>query len=487
LANITNHGPVGTTFTITGGDGNDAVELDNVLLASPASEFPHLVSVAGGPGRTDVWADRSTCSLAVTGTEAIVDLILGNTGPTTVTGGSLAAVTAINGSLDGNLLVQALRRDGVANLNSVGGLTMPHGSLLVRSAGSANLTVRSGAPLNVVGDTTVAAVTGDATVQVNDQFLTRRLAVTSLGGDSRYQQTETAAGQGLQTYPGAAVTVSAFKDAEFDQEGGSVDITGPLTVSGQTTGRLTQNGVSTTTTVAGPVRVAGGAAEAVLDIEGDAWTGKEATTVTSPGRAVVAATAGTAARFEQNVAVQGGSGVDTLVGSSSARFLKNLSVNLGAGGGQVNLGPGSTVGGALSVTGGTGADTVSLAGVTVTGSTRVVTGGGADTLTVDQGAAFGGTFYADLGAGADTIAIGQTTGASGPVTFSGKVTILAGAGNDNLRLGRAAAAGGDAHCRPAFVAAGNVIDGGSGINLFDDEAAAITGSVAPTHWTDPTP
>src|SRR4029079_10771236 len=99
-------------------------------------------------------------------------------------------------------------------------------------------------------------------------------------------------------------------------------------------GRVIQDGPDTVADVGGPVRVAGGTAEAVLDLEGNAWTGKGATAVTSPGRAVVGFGPATAARFEGNVAVQGGSGFDTLLAGDTVRFLKNLSVNLGAGGGQ---------------------------------------------------------------------------------------------------------------------------------------------------------
>ena len=132
-------------------------------------------------------------------------------------------------------------------------------------------------------------------------------------------------------------------------------------------------------------------------------------------------------------------------------------------------------------------DTIDLRAVTVTGNTVISTGGGNDSLTIDDGCAFTSTFTTDLGSGDDTIAIAQDTAQAAPVTFTGKATINTGAGADTLLLGLLA---GDANSRAVFVAAGSKIDGGTGINSFDDELGQFDGLILGTGilgWTDPTP
>ena len=55
------------------------------------------------------------------------------------------------------------------------------------------------------------------------------------------------------------------------------------------------------------------------------------------------------------------------------------------------------------------------------------------------------------------------------------------------RLGRLA---GDANSKAVFVAAGSKIDGGTGVDSFDDELGLFEGLVLGTGivgWTDPTP
>ena len=264
-----------------------------------------------------------------------------------------------------------------------------------------------------------------------------------------------------------------------------------MSLSGLTAAGVIQSGADTATTVQGPLRIIGGVSDARLEIAGNTWTGKAKTVINSTGRAVLNVAATTAGRLEDNVTVTGGAWLDNVTANGKTKFLKNLSIALGAGGGQVALEPGATIGGALTVTGGTGVDVVSLHGTTVGGATRIVTGGGTDTLDLDLGATFTGTFFADLGSGDDSISIAQSLGSLAPVTFSGLTKILAGFGNDTLLLGRSAATGGDVNSTATFQAAGNLIDGGAGVNLFDDEAAQVEfvgpATLATPHWTDPTP
>ena len=57
-------------------------------------------------------------------------------------------------------------------------------------------------------------------------------------------------------------------------------------------------------------------------------------------------------------------------------------------------------------------------------------------------------------------------------------------------LGASVAVGGDANSRVVFSGTGSLIDGGAGINSFDDERAQFTGlalGTSITNWTDPTP
>jgi hypothetical protein len=80
------------------------------------------------------------------------------------------------------------------------------------------------------------------------------------------------------------------------------------------------------------------------------------------------------------------------------------------------------------------------------------------------------------------------------VTFNGKATIQAGAGNDTLRLGLAPGSGGDANSKAVFSGTGNKIDGGAGFNTFDgltpgQSPSQYTGLSAGDflNWTDPNP
>ena len=482
--------------TIIAGDGRDEVHFRQASLGN--------LAIAGGPGLLRVDGMGGGLALNLSAAEVEFDWLGGSFGgfptaafPVTITGSSRAAVTVHEAGVFAPMTVQALRRDGVATVDVVGpGLQLlpspPTASLTVRSAGSASLIVRPGSEFFINGRVSVAAGHGDAEFRLDGgrAVVNGPMSVSSTGGNARIVQTGSSQ-LGLHRFehpdfgpfgPLPNLAVTAFKDAELNLAGGTAEFGGSLTVSGQTAGRLTQTGA--TATVTGSLRVAGGAAEAVLDVGGGSWIAKGTTTVTSPGRAVLDLTPTTTGRLEGNVLVQGGSGFDEISASAPTEFMKNLTVSLGAGGGRVDLAPGTTVGGSLTVTGGTGADEVSLRGVDVTGATRIVTGGGTDTLTVDLGATFDATFFADLGGGADTINIAQGLGTPGPVTFTGKATILGGTGGDILRLGQT---GADPNRRAVFGTAGSVIDGGAGVNLFDDEQAVFSGPVSIVHWTDPTP
>ena len=181
--------------------------------------------------------------------------------------------------------------------------------------------------------------------------------------------------------------------------------------------------------------------------------------------------------------------------SSNVGLGGSLTINAGAGNNDVTLGDAIAklaIGRNLAVTTTGGDDVVRLNGTMVTGTTTVKTGAGADLLDVIGSATFTGATTIDLGAGDDlwmaANGVGTTTG---PVTFTGKVSVKLGAGNDTLILGLAQppAAGGNANTVVAFSGStANKIDGGTGLNSFDDELAQFTGTVAIfPNITDPTP
>jgi len=216
-------------------------------------------------------------------------------------------------------------------------------------------------------------------------------------------------------------------------------------------------------------------------------------TVFGPAGAVVSFNAGAPSEVQGNVTVTGGRFIDHFGASFRLRIGGNLTINLAGEDNTVGMGGSGfpvEVGGKLTIRTGDGNDTISLRFVNILGATVITTGSGADTLNVENGANFAGTFFANLGNGDDLIALGQSAGAPRPVQFTAKATILAGAGNDTLQLGNSTITG-DANSLVQFVAAGNKIDGGLGLNWFDDETQQFevgpTGTLALIGWTDPTP
>ena len=288
-----------------------------------------------------------------------------------------------------------------------------------------------------------------------------------------------------------------------------------LDVTGSTLGGLTATGyavssILTDTTVTGNVLFKNGYSAALaargltarnvtmispnpsLDVDDDPVLVNTPTTIN--GNLTLTASAWTEVAFDTdtlsevkgNVTVKGGWFSDAFVTNEQFKVGKNLSLTLGGGDNLVVLGNGAgevTVGGNLTIKGGTGNDLVALDRVRVTGAAKVQTFGGVDELSIETGSTFLKTFTADLGSGDDTILIAQATGSPAPVTFAGKATIKAGTGNDFLLLGLDTdpANGGDANSRVAFNGAGSVVDGGAGLNLFDDFTAQFSG-VVPVNW-----
>ena len=127
---------------------------------------------------------------------------------------------------------------------------------------------------------------------------------------------------------------------------------------------------------------------------------------------------------------------------------------------------------------------ITLDRVHVKGPTSISTGGGSDNVVILSGSTLTGPTTIDLGSGGDALNIG-TAGLAGPVNFTGKLIAKLGAGNDSLALGRSGVA---LDGEVVFAASGNVIDGGAGHDLFDDEAGQFdAGALTGNSFDDPTP
>jgi large repetitive protein len=214
-------------------------------------------------------------------------------------------------------------------------------------------------------------------------------------------------------------------------------------------------------------------------------------TVVGPGGMAVDFSTGPLSQVNGNLTAVGGPFGGSFNAGNHLRVGGNLTLNMPGGENSVSIGGVDIpleVGKNLTIKSGTGNDAIALNFITVLGATLVTTGSGADILAIDQGANFTGTFSANLGSGDDLVAFAQSAGATQPVEFTGKVTVLCGTGNDTLQLGNIA---GDANSLVRFEAAGNKIDGGLALNWFDDETQQFgvspIGTLTLLGWTDPTP
>jgi hypothetical protein len=187
-----------------------------------------------------------------------------------------------------------------------------------------------------------------------------------------------------------------------------------------------------------------------------------------------------------NITVKGGWYSDLFETNAQFKANKNLTLTLGGGDNTVSLGDGTAdvaVVGNLKVTAAGGADYVSLDRVAVTGTTTVMTLSGADMLSVEDGSSFAKAFTADLGTGDDTISVAQVTGSTKAVAFNATAKITAGIGNDTLLLGldQDPTVGGDANTRAVFLGLANVVEGGTGLDLYDASSGQSNGAT-PTGW-----
>lgn len=369
---------------------------------------------------------------------------------------------------------------GVAEYRNDAGDVALGGGLKVAGAvsGQANFRADDAGEVGTVAkDVSVTAKTGSAFVSARAADLTLSGKVTVLGAtDAFIGGSNTGTAKFLKdvavtaTYRDAAVTFGGGKAATF---GGKVTVTGGEDAEFSLSGPAA---AAPPATVAGDVAVTAARGTATLNVQNDgkAFAGN----VALKGYAVNAmVNTTTATTFGKTFKATGGAGDDTLLIGGLYTVAGDAAFNLGDGGSAVILfssgdATETEFAGNLTVTGGAGGNTTTFVNVQTAKAVTYNAFGGTDVLYVDGGSVIGGALTADLGAGDDSIDFGRATGlpTAPAATFTGKVTVKAGAGNDTLFLGRSIANdAGDANSRAVFSAVGSTIDGGTGLNDFDDE------------------
>jgi hypothetical protein len=370
-----------------------------------------------------------------------------------------------------------------------------------------------------LGGLTVKGGDGTDTVTMNGAVGSRVVKAASLtyaDGGSTTTLTNVAFGVGVKltaldavsvanTVEATNVTVAKTFNAALGNSTGALASFAGGTLGGLTVSGATVGAVLVGTTVKGNVSITG-MFQADLQVDGATVTGNvtlksalpslEATGAGTSitGNLALTGTAWTSAVFATtsltqvggNVTVKGGWYSDLFQTNGMFRAAKNLTLTLGGGDNTVSLGDGSavvSVVGNLKVTAAGGADTVSLDWVSVTGTTAVATLSGADMLSVEDGSSFAKAFTADLGTGDDTISVAQVTGSTAAVAFNSSAKITAGTGNDTLMLGLSTdpLVGGDSNTRAVFLAPVNVVDGGTGLDLYDASSGQSNGAT-PIGW-----
>jgi hypothetical protein len=374
------------------------------------------------------------------------------------------------------------------NLTTAGKITL--GALTVKGAdGTDTVTIQGGAGTgSTIGPASFNYANGGSTTTLGDVRF--NVGVTLIAGDA-------------VTAPNAVTAtnvtvVKTFSAALANSNPALVSFTGStlggLKETGFVVGALLQS-----TNVLGSINIKGGF-QADLQTDTVTVSGSVALTAPAPsftaagdgttinGNLLLTGTAWTATSFQSatlsqvkgSVTVTGGWYNDTFESNGLFRVDKNLSLTLNGGDNVVNL-TDASVGWNLKIRTGAGNDQITLDRTTVALATSIFAFAGADTLSIENGSTFATTFGADLGTGNDTVSVAQNPAASGAVTFVGAARILAGAGNDTLLLGLDPGFGGSTNSRAVFVVPTSLVDGGDGIDNFDNSTAQFTG-VTPIGW-----
>ena len=441
------------TLQVTGGGMTltpDATTAINDKAAGTAVPFGAVTSI-----KADLKGGADTLSIdaaAAFGVSGMVSINLGdgdntlklattgmvNLGGLTVTGGDGSDTVTVKGGVGSTV-------GGTAKLTYANGGS----STTLDGVTFAGVTIKAGDAIGIPNEVTGtnATVTKAFSAALGNSFP----GTVALTGGS-YTGGISVSGYSLSTLlknttVTKAVTVKGGYDADVQVDG--VTVTGNVAVTAPNA-NFSANGTGSTVT-------------GTLNLTGSAWTSADFAS-TSP------------TEVKGNITVKGGWFSDSFTANGNFKAGKNVSLNLGDGDNRVSVGDATalvSIGGKLTVQTGAGKDTVELDRVSLAGTADLKLGAGTDTLSIEDGTTFAKTFKADLGTGDDTISVAQNSGV-GPVTFTGKATILAGTGNDTLFLGVAIAAGGDATTRVVFSDATSVVDGGLGLNDFDQAGGQFT-------------
>lgn len=197
-----------------------------------------------------------------------------------------------------------------------------------------------------------------------------------------------------------------------------------------------------------------------------------------------------ASTIQGNASFKSGLGNDRFDSTPTMKFAKDLLVDLKDGANQVSIagvGGTPTVSGKLTLNTGHGDDVLDLTDISVNGTSSFSTGAGSDQLRISGQSTLTGAVAVDFGADDDLLELGFQAVLGGPVTITGTLKAKMGTGNDTIKLGNTP---GNLGSLVVFAAPGSTIDGGLGLDFFDDEAGKITnpGNVTlSADFVDPTP
>jgi len=350
------HGTAGTSVTITGGSGNDALTLTGTNSATD--------TVSGEAGDD---------TITFTGDLADADVIDGGTGTNTLIGtqANLTSLTTANNISNIDVIQTSDALAGtltVANVDS--------GIKSVTLAGAHTGVVTFGAGTNTLTMSAAVADSGGTGLTVNDTGLaTNDVLNLTLSNSLDVFVTETLVINGFET---VNLNTGTFTDATDEQDIGSLNLVGDVDSAGERT--------DTTLVITG---------SSDLDINGQVTLG-----TAGSGEGTIDASAFTgdlelATALDGVSTVTGGSGNDTFTADAVASTLSG-----GAGDDSITGGSKSD-----TINGGAGADTLTLTALTTASDIDTINGGTGNDTFISSDTNLAATHVLDGGAGTDTLSI----------------------------------------------------------------------------------
>jgi hypothetical protein len=451
------------TFTINGGTGDNGVHINyfnSVVFAKPLS----ITNLAGD----DVFAigqatNKSTsfAGLTINNGSGKSDISFASDTSDTINGNLLIT----NGAGDDKLTVDPVDftvtgmvviKNGTGstttdisptNTNTVGG------AFMLTSAAGDDTTTIAGATVNYKA---VAILNGNG--DSNTQFSGTNLSFSSISNTN---------GDGLDTF--GVTATSKFQTLV----GGIVLKNG----TGGSTTTLAATGAATAA-IKGALSItnADGSDTTIIGNGSGDFSGLHAVTITNGAGNSTTTFNPTKLTVTGSITVTNGDGFDNFALGNGATTTfavsGSLKLNNGIGGSTNNLNPTSAgaIGGAFSVACLDGNDVVDVIRTTVSGATTFSLGAGSDRADIDNSALAALSIAG--GGGVDQIRIEATTNDGISTTITGVISIKMGRGNDVLEIGL------DADDKVTTSAA-FAIDGGLGLDTFDQHAAANTFAIVP--------